>query len=40
MTEILNQLREEELALLAELEASAATVGFSIPYPPVPIPLY
>jgi hypothetical protein len=40
MNELLARLLEEELALVSELECGAATVGFSIPFPPIPVPLY
>jgi hypothetical protein len=40
VNEILAHLLEEELALVSELEAGAATFGFAIPFPPIPIPLY
>jgi hypothetical protein len=40
MNEILARLMEEELALVSELESGAATLGFSIPFPPIPVPLY
>lgn len=38
--EILTLLREEELALLADLEGNAVTAELAIPIIPVPVPIY